>query len=88
MTRKELDTLQHRIEQIKRQHAAGVAIIAPDEAGGYNLTCSASSGKQAGAWNQQTHHATIAEAEAAHSLFLQANPPAPGTDPPLIIVDI
>lgn len=88
MTRKELDRLQRRMEAIGRQHVAGVAIIAPDEAGGYILTCSASSGKQGGAWNRQTHHATIAEAEAAYNLFLQAHPPAPQEDPPLILIDI
>ena len=69
-----LDRLQRRLEAIRRQHGAGVGIVAPDEAGGYTLYNG----------GDVSHHDTI---EAARTAFLECSP-APGHEPPLIIIDL
>lgn len=44
MTKQRILALERRVAGLKRRYAAGVCLVVPDAAGGFNLICSAYSG--------------------------------------------
>ena len=90
MTRKEISALKRRIEGLKRRYAAGVCLVVPDAAGGFNLICSAYSGNAntRQEMREESHFDSVEAARLEFDRFSREHPAARGESPALVVVDV